>query len=939
MLMVQSSNAPVFLSYSRTDRQAAIALRMELEKAGIDVFHDEKSNHIGDNWMHLLQDTLQNCSAFLLLVGRDGVRRWAGAELQVALNRHFSARDDLQRLPIFTLLLPDADGEHLPPLLSLFQYLPWQVGNPLSDTLIEAIRAKTELLVATSNFEGCPFQGLSAFQPEHAKLFFGRSKETLEALNYFGTQSPEQPEHIHRSGKQFCRWLQIEGNSGAGKSSLVNAGILPMVDQGALWARTGYSRWQILGPMLPGEMPLQRLAEVLEQKLVTDAEQRNSLQRLARLEQDERALAFMLNDRKDGDSAFLLVVDQFEELFTFSNHAEQRRFDAQLAYALQDKDCPLFLITTVRIDFLEGFEHLPNLSERYNKQCKRYLLKTITHDGLREVIEQPARLAGLDVREITALMLHDAEDEVGALPLVENALQYLWENRRDNRLCGDLYHQHGGMAGLLEIQADDLLQRLDASVPKGKAGALELLLAMTRINDEGRHSRRRIPQDEAWRVAGNNDVERGRKILDYLSGRFEPDGSNRKAHGSLRLIIGVNETVEKHQCSQALYYDIIHETLIRSRMDEKTGKRIGYWQTLYEYIDKNRHRSLYRQQLQQQADIWMASKGLARWWHLASWHNLRLYKPLRVSCGSNEARFLHWSLVAAQIQAVLLALLLSFVGESFYWTRKNDLPLDSMLMQQRFRLIDAGILQAPLPEMVEMPLGTVRLGEQDERFLKIIDRGYYPNVGYPGKSITISKPFYLGKYEVTYEQYDYYVWNQHQKNILDVKYPVTAKGGRDSRPVVNVSWYDANSYLRWLSEKTRQDYHLPTEAQWEYAVRAGTNTAYWWGNEIGKNNANCIECGNQSTDRKSSPVGEFLPNRFGLYDMSGNALEWTCSAWREQFDGNESDCGGGMDVKVGRVARGGSWNGMAMHIRSASRYWDFPENQSETRGFRAAMTN
>ncbi len=214
-------------------------------------------------------------------------------------------------------------------------------------------------------------------------------------------------------------------------------------------------------------------------------------------------MALRLRDFKQDGKAFLLVVDQFEELFTFSDQTEKLHFDMQLYTALQDKDCPLFVISTVRIDFLEHFEQLPCLKELYRQRlCERYLLPTVSQRGLQEAIEQPARLAGLDVSAVTTAMLNDAKNEPGALPLVENALRVLWEQRQGNRLSGELYIAKGGIAGLLEEQADALLARLDRDLPKGKADALELLLALTRINDEGRHTRRRLPLGEARLAAG-----------------------------------------------------------------------------------------------------------------------------------------------------------------------------------------------------------------------------------------------------------------------------------------------------------------------------------------------------------------------------------------------------------------------------------------------------
>ena len=127
-------------------------------------------------------------------------------------------------------------------------------------------------------FEGCPFLGLNAFQQKDARLFFGRRQETLEALACLGDQQQTNPENLHGSGgTHYCRWLQIEGNSGSGKSSLVNAGMLPMIERGALWARTGFDHWRMLGPMLPGKDPLGNLATALDHGLIPDSSQRDSL--------------------------------------------------------------------------------------------------------------------------------------------------------------------------------------------------------------------------------------------------------------------------------------------------------------------------------------------------------------------------------------------------------------------------------------------------------------------------------------------------------------------------------------------------------------------------------------------------------------------------------------------------------------------------------------
>ena len=131
---------------------------------------------------------MDGCGGFVVLVGRDGVSRWIGAETQVALIRYFGPHDDAKRLPIFPILLGDTAPESLPAFLRLFQATPWNGGDPLPDRLLEQIRERR--LVATEDvvFEGCPYVGLDAFRIDQARLFFGRQKETLEALACFDTR-------------------------------------------------------------------------------------------------------------------------------------------------------------------------------------------------------------------------------------------------------------------------------------------------------------------------------------------------------------------------------------------------------------------------------------------------------------------------------------------------------------------------------------------------------------------------------------------------------------------------------------------------------------------------------------------------------------------------------------------------------------------------------
>ena len=917
--MTQPTSKQIFLSYSRTDLAAADVLRAALEQAGFEVFKDDASIRGGERWLTRLQQAVAGCAAFVVLVGRDGVRRWVGAEVEVALLRHLSPHDDGERLPIFPLLLGDTAPEALPPFLALFQATGWSAVEPLPQQVIDDLRAGVSRFHPSAPFEGCPFLGLNAFGRKDARLFFGRRAETLEALACLGDQQEGDPENLSlAAGGQYRRWLQIEGNSGNGKSSLVQAGMLPMIEQGALWARTGFELWTLIGPMMPGRDPLAMLAEKLAQAL--GGEMAELRERLAA--PGDHALSDWLRTRKQDGVAFLLVVDQFEELFTLAEEQPRQRFDALLAHALQDPDCPLFAVSTVRADFLDRFEALPRLQAIYNSHCRRYFLPTISARGLRDCIEQPARLAGLNVDEVLVPLLDQAHDEAGALPLVENALFVLWNKRAGDRLSGQYLHDAGGLAGMLSSQADALLARIERELgAKARKGALELLLGLTRINDEGRHTRQRISRDGAVMVAGAGDDKVGERIVQLLSGERRADAPG--GSGVLRLV-----TVTADQ-----ELDLIHETLIRTRgKDAQTGKPLPYWPALHDYIEANRDRDLQRQQLALQARRWRDSGGFGRWQNRAGWGELVRFRRLPLARGSLEARFLRWSGRVAAIEGGLLLVLLGCVGvllEGLWWIARNEdqtkFPLSYAVHHALWRLG-----RGPVPEFVDIAPRSFTMGCKPGRddvegaSCTETDRAH---------RVTLTRPYALGRYEVSFVEYDYYVWDMKRKGKgEDIDYPPDA-GGREDRPVINVSWDDAKAYAAWLSHRLglRGDevVRLPTEAEWEFAARANTDTAYWWGRDFDRGKAVC------GGGDRTLPIGSGTSraNPWGLQDMLGNVFEWT-EDWYASYQEADVTDPVGPPAGGSRVLRGGSWGDDPGSCRAADRYSSPPGNRYDSIGFR-----
>ena len=154
-----------------------------------------------------------------------------------------------------------------------------------------------------------------------------------------------------------------------------------------------------------------------------------------------------------------------------------------------------------------------------------------------------------------------------------------------------------------------------------------------------------------------------------------------------------------------------------------------------------------------------------------------------------------------------------------------------------------------------------------------------------------------------------------------------------------MSWFDIQQYLQWLSNLSGQEYRLLSEAEWEYAARAGSKTRYWWGDKIGDNNAVCLGCGERFAGSITAPAGSFHQNPFGLYDVHGNVYEWVQDCWNGSYAGAPTNGTAWLNGNCSqRVLRGGSWGKEPKNLRSARRVKDPPSLRSGKRGFRVAMT-
>jgi len=240
------------------------------------------------------------------------------------------------------------------------------------------------------------------------------------------------------------------------------------------------------------------------------------------------------------------------------------------------------------------------------------------------------------------------------------------------------------------------------------------------------------------------------------------------------------------------------------------------------------------------------------------------------------------------------------------------------------------------PVMVGIPAGTFTMGSPKSEFGRFDSES-------PQHDVSI-KAFALGKYDITNDQFLEFLRSSGYQpapcnRTLDLKWRSPGRGlaytpGYDDEPpkwpAVCLDWHDAEAYIGWLNATVRRlrpelagtlgPYRLPSEAEWEYAARAGTTTARWWGDPIGIDHANCNGCGSKWDDRLLADVDSFRPNLFGLYGMLGNAWQWTADCWHPNYLHAPNNGSAWTEKNCGKhVIRGGSWDNLPVFVRSASR--------------------
>ena len=235
---------------------------------------------------------------------------------------------------------------------------------------------------------------------------------------------------------------------------------------------------------------------------------------------------------------------------------------------------------------------------------------------------------------------------------------------------------------------------------------------------------------------------------------------------------------------------------------------------------------------------------------------------------------------------------------------------------------------AQCPEMVVLPAGKFDMGSPSGEAGRSRDEG-------PVHPVQVPRVLAVSRYEITFEDWDTCIADGGCSHRPDDR-----SWGRGKRPAINVSWGDAKQYVNWLAAATSKHYRLLTEAEWEYAARAGSTSRYPWGEDVGKDVAALRDAVSRSSFYQSSPVGAFPQNRFGLHDMIGNVWEWTEDCWNESYAGAPGDGRPWLSGDCGqRVVRGSSWLTAARDARAAVRFGFVASTRMSDVGFRIAQSD
>lgn len=485
----------VFISYSRRNKVFAERLARDLGDAGMEVWIDFRQIHGGEQWKDEIFRGIERSEMVVVCLSPDAVKsEWVQREILTARQ---------QEKFIIPVMAVDARRE-----LQANESLSWLQNlhfinfegryEEAFPELLRAIPGKRRLGIYDSvdpNNIPNPFKGLEAFQQTDAAFFFGRETLIDKCLYRLRQDRP-------------MRFLAVVGASGSGKSSLVRAGVLPAVRAGKL---RGSDAWRII-LFTPGQNPIDALAQRLAPLL--EGQDADKLAKLFNESADylEPFVNRILADAPP-EAKVLMVVDQFEELFTRTGEIDRENFIRLLHTAVTYKNGRVTVIITMRADFFDRLSRYPMLAELFEQE-NMVIATEMTPAELLRAIEGPARAVGLiyDPPTLAQRILDDVVRQPGSLPLLQYALKELYMRRDGIKLTAKAYEEIGGVQRALARHAEDIYNELNAAQ---QAIMRRVLLRLVEVSESGEATRRRVDRaDLTFRDVPQEAVD---ELLDILT--------------------------------------------------------------------------------------------------------------------------------------------------------------------------------------------------------------------------------------------------------------------------------------------------------------------------------------------------------------------------------------------------------------------------------------
>lgn len=547
-----------FVSYSRKDEAFALRLVSDLTDAGLRVWFDRHKIKGGEAWWQSIEQGIQNADFVVFCLSPHSLQS------EVA-NRELETARSFEKEIIPIMLAPVVERLRD----SAYSQIAWLSEIHLIDCTEPARygSAFQELLGALPGYNPPdpyfdldpthipnPFRGLEAFREIDHHYFAGREAEIREMLSRL------TPDH--------SRVLAVVGASGSGKSSLVRAGLIPALRE----QKNHFALWES-ATFTPGKEPLRALAERLA--LRTEIPAFNLRDTLMRPDGLHDVVTEIMRGKPD-DARFLLVVDQFEELFTLSTEADRKVLIDALYRAAVVEGGRTQIILTMRADFFDRLGAHPTLAELIESNL--LIAKELSPEALRRSIEAPAHKVGLIYDEgLIDRLLEAVREQPGSLPLLQFALKELYERRLGRRLTQQSYDEMGGVQGALATRADALYEALGESQ---QALVKRVLLRLIEVGEESL-TRRRVERSElAFKGVSAAEVQ---GVLDRLTA---PD---------VRLLVATSPIGDKDATNDLqVFYEVSHEALIT------------HWARLAGWVQHNRAQLRLDSDLRRIAADWQA---------------------------------------------------------------------------------------------------------------------------------------------------------------------------------------------------------------------------------------------------------------------------------------------------------------------------------------------